>query len=152
MEGSSVRRSLLEVKARCVAAGAHGPHDIWATFTGSTRQLPRFTRRAARLSLPVILERVTRFVSRLDGRMETVCEQAPIYLAVALRQAPSIGRDTRKNAPTASRGAEISTFTGGGFTHLLLPRVHHRYLGDFIAQRHRLPWEVLPLVCAWKPA
>ena len=46
--GSSSKRGLQEVKARCVLAGGHSPRDIWPTFTGSTRQAPGFTRRVPR--------------------------------------------------------------------------------------------------------
>ena len=60
--------------------------------------------------VPAVLQRVTRFEPRLDGRTETECERAPILLARVWGVGGRRGRYTRVTVPTPSRIAEMSFY------------------------------------------
>ena len=60
--------------------------------------------------VPAVLQRVTRFESRLDGRTETECERAPILLARVWGAGGSRGRYTRVTVRRPSRIAKMATY------------------------------------------
>ena len=94
---------VLEVKTMCVVAAGRSVPDIWFTFTVSTCQVSGFTVSVG-THVPVVLERLMRSISDLDGSLETTYEQGPIWLARSCRAGGSRGRYTRvRTSPFIAR-------------------------------------------------
>ena len=70
--------------------------------------------------VPAVLQRVTRFARRLDGRTHTTRERAPIILARPCGDGAGRGRYIRKTVPTASRRCENTSYWTPYFPPLVL--------------------------------
>ena len=73
----SMKGCLLGMNLRCVVPVRHSARDMCSTLPARRAKRRGFPM-SVRTHVPAQRERVTRFVSGLDGRLATVCAQAPI--------------------------------------------------------------------------